>query len=190
MNKIFISYSHVDKEFADRLVSDLELSGVGVWFDKYNIKAGDSVFQKISEGLENNDSLILIMSPASISSFYVNKELDAAFALKARIFPVLYEDCSIPALLAGIKYIDFRDSYHSGLYELNTAIAPSSFSTLKRNEFRYMNNEAKNNLASNYLPLIPCTYCDGEGGDDDLDGHWITCIYCGGKGKIEESEDD
>jgi hypothetical protein len=32
-----------------------------------------------------------------------------------RILPALIENCQIPALLADIKYADFRESYHDGL---------------------------------------------------------------------------
>ena len=49
--KIFISYASEDKDFVDRLATDLKHQGIDIWIDKWEIKVGDSLISKISSGL-------------------------------------------------------------------------------------------------------------------------------------------
>jgi len=125
MSNVFISYSTVDKTFAQSLASDLKSVGTAVWIDFLEIKDRDSIFQRINEALELNDLFVFIMSPESISSYWVQKELDAAFAKKAQIIPILIKSCSIPPLLSGIKTVDFREDYYRALFELLKRIKAS-----------------------------------------------------------------
>ena len=46
---IFLSYSSEDKYFAKKLVTDLRMAEVRVWFDQGEIKLGDSLIEKKSE---------------------------------------------------------------------------------------------------------------------------------------------
>lgn len=48
MSNVFISYSHQDGAFADRLVSDLRLSAIPATYDKWLLRVGDSIIEKIS----------------------------------------------------------------------------------------------------------------------------------------------
>src|SRR5438876_11769402 len=43
IGKVFVSHSSSDKVFVDRLVADLAKHGIPVWYDKLDIKLGDSV---------------------------------------------------------------------------------------------------------------------------------------------------
>jgi len=51
--KLFLSYASVDKRQVLRLASDLRQAGVAVWLDDWEIRAGDSIAQKIETGLRN-----------------------------------------------------------------------------------------------------------------------------------------
>ena len=57
MPSLFLSHSSADKTFVEKLAKDLEGVGVNVWFDKWEIKVGDSLTGKIEEGLQANDYL-------------------------------------------------------------------------------------------------------------------------------------
>jgi TIR domain len=46
--RIFVSYSSKDTGVADRLVSALLLNGLSVWFDKFDLDAGDSATARSS----------------------------------------------------------------------------------------------------------------------------------------------
>ena len=132
MRKAFISYSSQDAAFAGQLASELQRSGIGVWFDQWEIRAGDSLIVKISEGLNTHDFLVIVLSPASVASAWVQKELNTALMTelddrKATVIPALYRDCKVPAFLKEKKYADFRSGFAEGLMEVRMAIAPELF---------------------------------------------------------------
>jgi len=77
MKKAFITYSHKDSSFVDRLISELETPSLSVTLDKRLLKSGDSLF-KIFEEIGSSDFLLPILSNNSISSKWVQKELRTA----------------------------------------------------------------------------------------------------------------
>jgi formylglycine-generating enzyme required for sulfatase activity len=126
---VFISYSSKDRDFAERLAADLRASGAGVWFDQWEIKVGDSIAQKINDGIHDNDYLAVVLSPDSVASPWVRKELNAAMMKELNrrsvfVLPILYRDCKIPALIADKHYADFRKSYEAGFSEMLRVLAP------------------------------------------------------------------
>ena len=128
MRTVFISYSSTDKEFVDRLSSDLKILGLGVWLDRWEIKVGDSIISKVNDGLARNDYLIVVLSPDSINSNWVRKEVFSILMSeinsgKVKILPVLYKQCEVPILLLDKKYADFSISYDKGLEELAQSVA-------------------------------------------------------------------
>ncbi len=78
MPSIFLSHSHSDKEFARRLANDLKKKGVKVWIDEAELEIGDSLIEKISEGIDSMDYLAVLLSPDSVSSNWVRKEISIA----------------------------------------------------------------------------------------------------------------
>lgn len=72
MPSLFLSHSSADKTFVEKLAKDLEGVGVNVWFDKWEIKVGDSLTGKIEEGLQANDYLGLVLSACG-SGFRMGK---------------------------------------------------------------------------------------------------------------------
>jgi hypothetical protein len=76
--KVFISHSSTDKPFVERLARDL-LSGEGIdaWLDKWEIRPGDRIPDKLEEGLSSANVFLLILSPESVKSQWVSYEKDA-----------------------------------------------------------------------------------------------------------------
>lgn len=68
VSKVFLSHSSADKAFVDRLASDLERVNVGVWYDKWEIRVGDLLIEKIEQGIKSNDYLAIVLSPSSVAS--------------------------------------------------------------------------------------------------------------------------
>lgn len=133
MRTVFISHSSKDKQFAQKLALDLRGLGIGIWFDQWEIKVGDSIIEKISHGLKENDFLAIVLSPDSVNSEWVKRELNSVLSReiaerKVSVLPILHKTCDIPALLRDKKYADFTGNYEDGLTELLAAILPDSFS--------------------------------------------------------------
>ena len=125
MKSIFLSHSSVDKPFVRELHKFLEYQNIKSWIDEAEITIGDSLISKIAEGIKLADFVAIILSPNSINSEWVKKELKLAMIQekengKKKILPILIENCEIPKYLHGKKYGDFRTSSKSlsGLMEL------------------------------------------------------------------------
>jgi hypothetical protein len=111
---VFISYGGPDADFAKRLASDLEASGVRVWFAEWDLDYGEDVVQEIEKGIDSTKSFLIVMSPEAISRPWVKKELSSAFrqALDGPgklILPLMYRRCQPPLFLAANRWIDFTD---------------------------------------------------------------------------------
>lgn len=120
---VFISYSSEDSALARSFAEALEMRGVAVWMDSGQIVVGDSISQKIQEGLEATEFLILLLTPASVRSVWVQKEwqsklVDEAESKSAVILPVLANDCEIPRLLRDKRYADIRSNLVEGVLEV------------------------------------------------------------------------
>jgi tetratricopeptide (TPR) repeat protein len=128
ISQIFISYSHRDKEFVNRLASDLEKAGTCVWLDEKKIKVGDSISKKIEDGISKCDFFCLVISKHSFNSNWVEREYRTALNAQLssgttpKILPLLIQNIEIPLLLKDIKYADFSGGYNRGLNDLFNAV--------------------------------------------------------------------
>ena len=110
---IFLSHTSSDKPFVRRLKAALNKRGVDdVWVDEVEIMVGDSLTQKIEEGLIKTRYFGVVLSPRSIQSRWVKKELEAAMTREIKtgsvvVLPLLYEECELPPFLEGKLYADF-----------------------------------------------------------------------------------
>jgi hypothetical protein len=137
--RVFVSYSHADQAFVDKLLRSLKVLPVSVWVDKLEIRVGDSIIDKVASGLRDADALVIVLSPASVTSRWVAEELNAAFmrmmeGREVRVCPALMERCELPLFLAGRKYADFTGNYARGLRDLIEGIIPdlTLWTALKR----------------------------------------------------------
>lgn len=75
--RIFVSHSHKDDHFTQRLVDDLHAAGAQVWVDKVGITNGNFM-QRIDEALQQCDWMVLVLTPDAIASKYVQNEVYTA----------------------------------------------------------------------------------------------------------------
>jgi TIR domain/AAA domain len=110
---VFLSYSWKDQPFVDWLYSKLRDANLTVWYDKYEIRPGDSIPDKIEEGLKGSDLLIAVISQWAAKSELVKAELkrklDSEFVeQQVTVLPVVLDDTkleSASSLLRDKKYI-------------------------------------------------------------------------------------
>ena len=114
MAYVFLSHSHADKPFARKVAADIRAAGHAVWIDEAEINVGDSLIDKISDGLEQVDFVAAILSEASLGSAWVQKELEIASSRELEekrvvVMPLLLGDVKLPRFLKGKFYADFRE---------------------------------------------------------------------------------
>ena len=73
MQKIFISYSRKDIDFARKFSGDLEKAGYDVWWDLTDLRGGDDWVRVIPDAIEKSDFFIIVLSPNYIESEWVRK---------------------------------------------------------------------------------------------------------------------
>lgn len=98
--RVFLSYSSVDKRVARRVAKTLDEIGVAYFLDQKDVAWGDDVTERITKGLAECSGLVVIVSPASLKSQWVQFEVGHATALGKRIFPFLtHPSLTLPAYL-------------------------------------------------------------------------------------------
>jgi uncharacterized protein YjbI with pentapeptide repeats len=81
VSPLFISYSHGDNAFVDKLESCLNAKGIRFWRDSYDMKAGRMESQ-IDRAMRLNPTVLLILSERSLQSDWVEHEVRTARALE------------------------------------------------------------------------------------------------------------
>jgi len=78
---VFISHASEDKEdFVRPLAAELVRLGLRVWYDEWTLKLGDSLRQKIEDGLVTCEYGIVVLSRHFFAKNWTNAELDGLFA--------------------------------------------------------------------------------------------------------------
>lgn len=111
MINVFISHNYKDKPMARKISKELSRYGIKPWIDESEIKLGDSLIEKIRDGLDCMDFLIALISEDSVHSEWVKKELDIALnceieGKKVITIPILAGKCDLPGFLKGKLYAD------------------------------------------------------------------------------------
>lgn len=131
----FISYSHHDQAFAQRLYVDLQNNGVRCWFAEESLRTGDRIRPVIDESIRLHDKLLLVLSQHSLTSQWVEAEVETALERErdrggAVLFPIRLDDTVMqvrsgwPSLIRNTRNIgDFsgwraRDVYARALDKL------------------------------------------------------------------------
>lgn len=109
---IFLSHNKNDTSRAREIGVHLQLTGANVWFDEWEIRAGDSIPAKIDEGLGDFEIFLLLWSTHANESKWVRAETDSALHRAIsnptlRVVPVLLDQTPVPSLLAPLKAVPF-----------------------------------------------------------------------------------
>jgi hypothetical protein len=112
--RVFLSHTAADKPFVRKLARDLDNHGVKYWFDEAEIKVGESLIEKIRQALDEVDYVAVILSPNSIASPWVQREVDVAMnqeiqGKRVKVLPIMYRRCELPGFLLGKLYADFTE---------------------------------------------------------------------------------
>lgn len=134
---VFISYSHRDKDFVDKLAIQLVQKNVHAWVDRWELSVGDSLIDKIQDAVEGASALLVVLSPESIQSQWCKRELSAGLLRELEekrvvVMPVLLQDCEIPIFARGKLYADFRNNFDVGLKAIIDGIAKITNASLSR----------------------------------------------------------
>lgn len=80
--KVFLSYAFDDQVLAKRIAHTLQANGIDTWWAEWCIQPGDSIRQRIDEGLEGCTHFVVLLTPTSVAKPWVAAEMDAGLVAK------------------------------------------------------------------------------------------------------------
>lgn len=118
--EVFLSHSSDDRAFTNTLADELVRQSVPVWYSKSNIRGAQQWHDEIGAALNRCDWFVIVLSPASVASMWVKREL--LFTLEQeryqnKIVPILYQQCEFENLswaLSQIQMVDFERNIDKG----------------------------------------------------------------------------
>jgi len=127
MANVFISHRKADDQQAEQLATQIRDAGHQVWLDEWNIGLGDSIVEKMNEGLEGATYVVVCYSSSGVTSAWMGREWYSALSRQlngagVKLLPVRLTDGEPPAILADLRYADLVKDWSRGVTELLKAI--------------------------------------------------------------------
>jgi hypothetical protein len=127
MANVFVSHRTADLELAERLAISLRGAGHEVWLDEWKINVGDSIVEKIDQGLQGATYVIVCYSSAGVMSPWMSREWMASLSRQlngrgVKLLPARLSGGEAPAILDDIRYADFVKDWSKGLADLLRSI--------------------------------------------------------------------
>jgi len=113
---VFVSYSHQDKGFAQKIINDLRKANFDVWIDYVGLQPGTPNWNKaIRDAISHSFAVLLLASPNSEQSDVVQGELSLARRKRCPIYPIwiggAWEE-SVPLNMIQAQRIDCREAHY------------------------------------------------------------------------------
>ena len=123
--RVFISYARTDGEpFATQLRQRLEAERIPLWQDRIGLEGGKDWWLQITEALDKVEFLVLVMTPAAMSSETVRKEWRYARQQGACVYPVKgvpdLDFASLPHWMRSAHFYDLDHEWQKLVNDLNT----------------------------------------------------------------------
>ena len=123
-SEVFLSHSSHDRRMAARLAATVTAHGLSVWYSPTEIVGAQQWHDEIGKALSRCDWFMVILSPQSVTSKWVKREL--LFALQNdryndHIVPILDQACDYTMLswtLSSIQMVDFSHDFADGCRRL------------------------------------------------------------------------
>jgi hypothetical protein len=127
--KVFVSYHYANKDIAQKIAKELRKASSYVWIDEAEINVGDSIKEKIEDGLNKSDYFLILLSTEARNSNWVNSEITKAISLGKKILPVKIDNSEAPDMLKNIAYADLSDSFEKGIQKVKKTLIESTYIT-------------------------------------------------------------
>lgn len=137
---LYVTYAHADSERVQPIVDAVRAEfrvrqlDVDLWMDVERLQAGARWNETISEALETATGLLVFISPASMQSEWVRREVEAVAADESLfILPVLLAPvANLPIALESIQWLDLTGPLdEAGLSRAASEIAEATYSLLR-----------------------------------------------------------
>ena len=107
-SQVFISYSRRDLDFVETLAADLKAASLDVWYDLSGLEGGSRWSREIEKAIRESQYVLVVLSPDSVVSKWVEEEFLFASELNKKIIPLFHKQCSIPFGYRTLHFIDVQ----------------------------------------------------------------------------------
>ncbi len=113
---VFLSHASEDAAWCEQLAERLRNEGVRVWFDKWQLKPGHNIDDRINDGLEKSRKLVAVWTEHyfadrkvwTLAESYAKQHEDV-LGRERLLIPLLRHDCKVKPTLQGLLYLDCRN---------------------------------------------------------------------------------
>ncbi len=117
IQSIFISYAPVDRNFVQRLATDLRARNFRVWVDNRQIHSS-----QIQQAIDSCQVMLVVLSPDAVRSQWVQDEYGYGLHTHKLVIPFRYQRCATPLALNNIQWVDFQGTYEQSFNDLLSAL--------------------------------------------------------------------
>ena len=124
-HEVFLSHANQDRGFVDSLAEVMRRHGVPVWYSQTNILGARQWHDEIGAALRRCDWFLIVLSPQSVDSKWVKRELLYALdhnRYDSKIVPVMYQSCDYEEKLSWtlsiFQMVDFTRTIDQGYVDL------------------------------------------------------------------------
>ena len=127
---VYISSSSRDRDWVrDYLLPRLKAAGLRIWIDSAEIELGQIWESVIERALAQSRNMLVVLSPASVASSWIETEYTAFLNFKTKdgerlLIPLLLRPIEIPSFLRHFNWVDFTQekNWESGMQALLKAL--------------------------------------------------------------------
>ena len=99
--RLFVSHSSQDNDWCRPFVAALTSAdpSLDVWYDEHGLSGGSAWVQTLQQELQARDVVMLILTPDSLASQWVQEEMQLALATRRTILPVMHKPSNLTGFL-------------------------------------------------------------------------------------------
>jgi hypothetical protein len=115
--QLFLSHSSADAKLVSQLAQDLNICGVDVWLDAWELRVGDDLHDRIANAIAKAKFVAVVVSGRFDQSKWMRGEVSQALSrekAEARtvVLPLLLDDAPLPPLLGSKKFLNFTPAQY------------------------------------------------------------------------------
>ena len=109
MPSAFISHSSPDDRYVEEFLQLVRSLGFDdVFTDSHTIEPDEEFWPRIEKGIGECEAFVVILSHASVKSYWVDREVKFARSLGKKVIPIRIDECKLPDSFDGRDVIELR----------------------------------------------------------------------------------
>ncbi|MCM1159472.1 MAG: toll/interleukin-1 receptor domain-containing protein [Bacteroidales bacterium] len=112
-SRVFISYSHKDRDVVMDVYEKLQLAGMNCWIDMYDIEIGEVIAKRMLEGIKECDFAVFFLSENYSQSLMAKAELQnflsSLFLTERKWYLIKLDEVDVDKIQAGLSNYKYYD---------------------------------------------------------------------------------